>query len=1006
MATQESTLRVGVDSKPMVTGAKKGEVALGKLGDKGKKLGKTFDDLNNRSGALSKAFGVLIAVGIAAFFTKAVAAAASFETKLAEISTLVDTAVFQMDRLEASLLRQSAQFGSNAIEQGAAAYSIISAGAGSAADAIDLLTASNMLAVGGVTDVATAADGLTSLLNAYGLAAGEAGNVSDALFVGMKAGKTTIGELSSSLGKVAPLAAQLGVGVDELVASISALTKGGISTREAVTGVRAIMAAVVKPTKEAADAAKLLSLNFSAAGLEAAGGFVPFMQEVVTATGGSSEAMAKLFGGVEALIPALALAGQAGIDMSAIMEDMATKGGATQEAFEKMSNTFSFQAAVLRGNLMAVIIQLGSILTSVLTPAIRFINENFKELARFVSVAAVAFSALLIPSILAAVPAIAAATAGFVAMAAAFLLTPFGMIAAAIVAASAALAYFGDTAVQVGTNITTVWNVFIAAIKVAWDLIKEGAAIVSGVFSIATDAAKGFFTNVVTWLTGFSGDWSDTLNKVGEFIKAAINAYIGFYVGLIKAIGAIVTQGIPAAFNLAMGAAKNIVIAAVQFIVTTFANALGSVGDALAYLPGVADDLGSSIRNALNLDLTDLKADTAALKAEFNSAGAAVGDAFGSAQIDYIGAAGDAIAGVGDNLQTRLIDKLEVATIGLDAFGGAGEEVGAVAAGVIAPALDAVGGAAGGAAKAMSDLNKERDEFLEGINEEFAAIQEAQGGAVAAVEEWYLQQSMKLAALGLEYSAYADKLEVIFGERMAAAYEEDLANATDWRSGIERAVAGLGESIGNESDLAEMALTSLFDNAANAIVEFAKTGKLDFKKFAQSVAADILMMTTKMLMLKALKGLLGGFADGGEVGFANGGRVGFAGGGAVRGMGGPRTDSIPAMLSNGEFVINAKATEQFGPLLEAINSGNMDVMGLAAGGLANDSSSLPSQPASGTSNAKEDKSGNTQKAGGNLTIMPTISPQDVVDTFDSDAGDTVLINMLERNKTVIQGIMG
>jgi hypothetical protein len=48
---------------------------------------------------------------------------------------------------------------------------------------------------------------------------------------------------------------------------------------------------------------------------------------------------------------------------------------------------------------------------------------------------------------------------------------------------------------------------------------------------------------------------------------------------------------------------------------------------------------------------------------------------------------------------------------------------------------------------------------------------------------------------------------------------------------------------------------------------------------------------------------------------------GYAEGGFVSGSGSAKSDSIPAMLSNGEFVVNAKATKRFGPLLETINSG-------------------------------------------------------------------------------------
>jgi len=54
----------------------------------------------------------------------------------------------------------------------------------------------------------------------------------------------------------------------------------------------------------------------------------------------------------------------------------------------------------------------------------------------------------------------------------------------------------------------------------------------------------------------------------------------------------------------------------------------------------------------------------------------------------------------------------------------------------------------------------------------------------------------------------------------------------------------------------------------------------------------------------------------------------FAEGGVVRGPGGPRDDLIPALLSNGEFVVNADAVRRFRPLLEAINSQRLALGGM------------------------------------------------------------------------------
>lgn len=72
------------------------------------------------------------------------------------------------------------------------------------------------------------------------------------------------------------------------------------------------------------------------------------------------------------------------------------------------------------------------------------------------------------------------------------------------------------------------------------------------------------------------------------------------------------------------------------------------------------------------------------------------------------------------------------------------------------------------------------------------------------------------------------------------------------------------------------------------------------------------------------------FAGSGQLA-ASGGIGLFSDGGHVTGPGGPTSDSVPAMLSNGEYVINASSTRRHRRLLDAINSGT--VAHLAKGGL-------------------------------------------------------------------------
>lgn len=60
-------------------------------------------------------------------------------------------------------------------------------------------------------------------------------------------------------------------------------------------------------------------------------------------------------------------------------------------------------------------------------------------------------------------------------------------------------------------------------------------------------------------------------------------------------------------------------------------------------------------------------------------------------------------------------------------------------------------------------------------------------------------------------------------------------------------------------------------------------------------------------------GLIPAFADGGVARFATG---------MVAGKGGPRDDRVPAMLSAGEYVVNALATKRYLPLLQQLNNGS------------------------------------------------------------------------------------
>jgi len=147
----------------------------------------------------------------------------------------------------------------------------------------------------------------------------------------------------------------------------------------------------------------------------------------------------------------------------------------------------------------------------------------------------------------------------------------------------------------------------------------------------------------------------------------------------------------------------------------------------------------------------------------------------------------------------------------------------------------------------------------------------------------------------------------------------------------------------NLDKLATSSVAQLSSTLTDVIMGTKSAGEA-FAAFAKQVIAEVMKMIVQLLILKALKMALGMFSEGGPVGgtglsLTNTGGL-YASGGHVSGAGTGTSDSIPAMLSNGEFVINAEAARQIGmPMLNALNSGNMPTFG---GG---DISDMPQSPA-------------------------------------------------------------
>ncbi|WMY06767.1 phage tail length tape measure family protein [Paraburkholderia phenoliruptrix] len=193
-----------------------------------------------------------------------------------------------------------------------------------------------------------------------------------------------------------------------------------------------------------------------------------------------------------------------------------------------------------------------------------------------------------------------------------------------------------------------------------------------------------------------------------------------------------------------------------------------------------------------------------------------------------------------------------------------------------------------------------------------------------------------------EYAAKLQRLQASYDDQ-TAALEAQLAREQDIRGSysdqMRLAITQLGSGAMTTAQTAATAFTTAWQDSANALEEFVTTGKGSFSQFTASILADMAKIALRQAEMQIFQSIgMSAFSTGGSVGH-------YADGGHISGAGTGTSDSIPAMLSNGEFVINAASTRKYRGLLESINSGHM--AHFANGGAVGSAPSSGSGPSGG-----------------------------------------------------------
>lgn len=508
--------------------------------------GEDAQELGGKIEAVGKKVSVASAASAAALGAS-VKLASDYTDAVAKVGTVADLQSVPLEKHRDDMLQLSTETGRGAGEIADATYQAISASVDTA-DAVSFVGTSVGLAKAGFLETADAVDVLTTIINAYGLEASDAARLSDILIQTQNDGKTTVNELSQSMGQVIPLASAYGVNIENLAASYAQLTKNGVATAQAGTYLKSMLNELgdsgsdvgeILKSKTGKSFGQLMNDGMSL------GDVLGILNDSVN---GDSEALAGLWSSSEAGTGALSILSSGVGAFNDELGNMQDSTGNVADALE----TLSTPSAKAQESLNAVKnagIELGSAALEAIAPLLEQLAETVKSLTeqfsnlspatQTVIVAVMAILAALGPviiiigqlitavgAIMTVAPAVATAL-GTVKIAIAAIGGPVTIVIAVITALVLKLIHAYNTSEEFRNKVNAVFdavgNKVNAAINTIIGVFQSGIAY----YKNAVSDIKAAWSELVSWFSG----------KVSDFVSIGKNVLMGLWNGINDKVG-------------------------------------------------------------------------------------------------------------------------------------------------------------------------------------------------------------------------------------------------------------------------------------------------------------------------------------------------------------------------------------------------------------------------------------------------------------------------------------
>ena len=529
-----------------------------------KKVGQTFTEIGT-------ALTLGVTAPIVAFGTAAVSASADFESAMSKVQALSGATGQDLKDLEEAAKHYGATTQYSAT-QAADALGYMALAGWNSKESITALPGVLNLAASSEMELAEASDLVTDYLSAFGMEAGQAGQMADVLAYAQANSNTTTRGLGDAFKNCAVNAKGFGMDVESTTAVLGKLADQGLKGSEAGTALNAVIRDMTQKMKDG----KIAIGDTKVAITDANGNFrdmTDIVRDVEKATQGMSEAER-----INALqttftadsIKAMGIMLNTGSDsLGEFTTELYNSNGAAEKMAKTMQDNLKGKVNELKSAFEGLCINLGNILLPAITNVIQWLTKLtswFAGLPEPVQKVIVAIGLM-------------AAAIGPVITAVGLAITTFTKVKEAIEIVRIAMMLLGDKLAIIGAASGPIFLIIagitalVAAFLWLWNNCEEFRNFWINLWNYCKDTFNTFVTNNKATLEKLKKNFSDMWNAVKQVFTSALNIIKALFTGdldLLKKSASSWKDGMLNLYKAGWDAIKNVFTLALNLIKQLF----------------------------------------------------------------------------------------------------------------------------------------------------------------------------------------------------------------------------------------------------------------------------------------------------------------------------------------------------------------------------------------------------------------------------------------------------